>query len=182
MEAGFWFKNSSEIIQLLKVKQKWSLCTVYIETINIALRHHCSVTKSCPTICDPMDCSMSRFPVLHWVCSNSCSMNQWYHPFISSSIASFSSCPQSFLASGSFTMSRLFASGGQSFEASTSAPVLPMSIQDWFPLGFTSLISLLSKGLSRVFSSTTVQKHQFFSAQSFLWSNFHIYTWLLEKP
>ena len=129
-----------------------------------------------------MDCSTSRFPVLHWVCSNSCSMSHWYYQFISSSIASFSYCPQSFLASGSFTMSRLFTSGGQSFGASTSAPVLPMSIQDWFPLGFTGLISLLSKGLSRVFSSTTVQKHQFFSAQSSLWSNFHIYTWLLEKP
>ena len=90
------------------------------------------------------------------------------------------SCPQSFPASRSFPMSRLFTSGGQCIGASASA--LPMNIQDWFPLGLTGLISLLSKGLSRVFSNTTVQKHQFFSAQPSLWSNSHICTWLLEKP
>ena len=90
------------------------------------------------------------------------------------------SCPQSFPASRSFPMSRLFTSGGQCIGASAS--VLPMNIQDWFPLGLTGLISLLSKGLSRVFSNTTVQKHQFFSAQPSLWFNSHICTWLLEKP
>ena len=88
--------------------------------------------------------------------------------------------PQSFPASGSFLMSRLFTSGGQSIGASDS--VLPMNIQDWFPLGLTGLISLQSKGLSRAFSSTTVEKHQFFGAQVSLWSNSHIHTWLLEKP
>ena len=105
----------------------------------------------------------------------------WCHPAISSSVVPFSSCPQSLPASESFPMSRPFASDGQIIGASASASVLPMYIQDWFPLGLTGLISLLSKGLSRVFSNTTVQKHQFFNSQSSLWSNFHIHTWLLEK-
>ena len=113
-------------------------------------------------------------------CSNSCPLRQWYHPIISSSVVPFSSCPQSFPASGSFPMSQLFTLGGQS--VGTSASVLPVNIQEWFPLGLTGLISLLSKQLSRVFSKTTVQKHQFFSAQPSLWSNSHIHTWLLEKP
>jgi len=93
----------------------------------------------------------------------------------------FTSCLQSFPASGSFPMSWLFASGGQSIGASASALVLLMNIQGWFPLGLTSLFSLQTKGLSRVLSRTTVQKHQFFGAQPSLWSNFHIHTWLLEK-
>ena len=97
--------------------------------------------------------------------SNSCPSCQWCHPTISSSVIPFSSCPQSFPASGSFPMSQFFASVSQSTGASASAWVLPMNSQDWFPLGLTSWISLLSKGLSRVFSSTTVQKHQFFGAQ-----------------
>ena len=99
------------------------------------------------------------------VCSNSCPLSRWCHPTISSSIAPFSSCPQSFPAWGSFPMSQLFATGGQSIGASASMSVLPMNIQAWFPLGLTGLISLQSKGLSRAFSSTTVWKHQFFSAQ-----------------
>ena len=94
----------------------------------------------------------------------------------------FFSCPQSFRASCSFLVSRLFASGGQSIGASVLVSVLLMSIHDWFPLGLTGLISLLSKGLLRVFSSTTVLRHQFFSAQPFLLSSSHICTWLLEKP
>ena len=113
-------------------------------------------------------------------CSDSCPLSQWCHPTISSSVVPFSSCPQSFPASGSFPMSRLFTSGSQSIRA--SATVLPMNIQGWLPLGLTGLISLLSKRLSRVFSSTTVQKHQFFSTQPSLWSNSHTCTWLLEKP
>ena len=115
-------------------------------------------------------------------CSNSCPLSQWCHPTISSSVIPFSSCLQSFPASGSFLMSQLFTSGGQSIGDSASASVLPMNIQDWFPLGMTSLISLQSKGLSRVFSNTTVQKHKFFGAQPSLWPNSHIHTWLLEKP
>ena len=116
------------------------------------------------------------------VCSNFYPLNWWCHPTISSSVAPYSFCLQSFPALGSFPLSWLFASSGQSIGASVSASVLPMNIQDWFPLGWTSWISLLSKGLSRVFSSTTVQKHQFSSAQPSLWSNSHIYTQLLEKP
>ena len=101
--------------------------------------------------------------------SNSFPLSWWYHPTISSSVTPFSSCPQSFLASGSFLMSQLFPSCGQSTGASALASVLPMNIQGWFPLGLTGLISLQSRGLSRVFTSTTVQKHQFFSAQPSLW-------------
>ena len=97
--------------------------------------------------------------------SNSCPLSQWCHPTISSSVIPFSSCPQSFPASGSSQMSPFFASGGQSIGALASASVLPMNTQDWFPLGWTGWISLQSKGLSRVFSNTTVQKHQFFGAQ-----------------
>ena len=111
------------------------------------------------------------------VYSNSCPLSRWCHPTISSSVVPFSSPLQSFPASGSFPMSQFFASGGQSIGAS----VLPMNIQDWFPLGWTSWISLLSKGPSRVFSNTTVQKHQFFGAQLSLYSNSHIHTWLLKK-
>ena len=114
--------------------------------------------------------------------SKSCPSSRWCHPAISSSVIPFSSCPQSLPASGSFLMSQCFASGGQSIEVSASASVFPMNIQEWFPLGWTSWISLQSKGLSRVFSNTTVQNLQFFSGQPSLWSNSHICTWLLEKP
>ena len=99
------------------------------------------------------------------VYSNSCPSSRWCHPTISSSDVPFSSCPQSFPASGSFPVSQLFASGGQSIGVSASSSVLPMNTQDWSPLGWTGWISLQSKGLSRVFSNTTVQKHQFFGAQ-----------------
>ena len=112
-------------------------------------------------------------------CSKSCTSGWWCHPTISFSVVPFSSSLQSFPASGSFPMSQFFASGGQSIEASAS--VFKMNIQDWFPLGLPGLISLLSKGLSRVFSSTTVRKHQFFGIQPPLWSNSHIHTRLLEK-
>ena len=114
------------------------------------------------------------------VCSNSCPLSWWYHPTISSSVASFSSCPQSFSESGSFPMSWLFASVAQSI--GPLASVLPMTIQDWFPLRLAGLVSLLSKGLSRNFSNTTVQKYQFFRAQLSLGSSCHIRTWLLERP
>ena len=99
-------------------------------------------------------------------CSNSCPLNQWCHQTISSSVIPISSCRQSFPASGSFPMSQFFTSGGQRIGVSGSASVLPMNIQDWFCLGLIDLISLPSKGLSRVFSNTTVQKHQFFSSYS----------------
>ena len=101
--------------------------------------------------------------------SNSCPLSRWCHPTISSSVVYFSSCPQSFPASGSFQMSQVFTSGGQSTGVSSSTSVLPMHSQDWFPLGWYGWISLQSKGLSRVFSKTTAQKHHFFSTQPFLY-------------
>ena len=116
------------------------------------------------------------------VYSNSCPLSQWCHPNISSSVVPFSSCLQSFQASGSFKISQLFTSGGQSIGVSASASVFPMNIQDWLPLGLTGWISLLSKRFSRVFSNTVVQTYQFFGTQLCLWSTSHIHTWLLEKP
>ena len=136
----------------------------------------CSVAKSCPTT--------PGFPVLHSprACSNSCPSSQWCHPTISSSVVPFSTCLQSFQASGSFPMSQFFASGGQSIGISSSPSVLLMNIQDWFPLRFSGWISLQSKGLSRVCSNTTDQKHQFFGTHISLEFKSHIHTWLLEKP
>ena len=147
-----------------------------------------SVVQSCPTLCDPMNCSTPGSPVHHQLpeltqthlCLLTSVESWWCHPTISSSVVAFS-CPLSFPASGSFPMSQLFASGGQSTGVSASTSVLPMNTQDWFPLGWTDWISLQSKGLSRVFSDTTVQKHQFFSTQLSSQSNFHIHTWLLEN-
>jgi len=144
----------------------------------------CSVTKSCSTL-RPHGLQHTRLPcpsLSLWICSDSCPLNCWCHPTISSSVVPFSSCPQSFLASGSFPMSQFFESGGQSIGASASASVLLMNIQGWFPFGLTSLISLLSKGLSRVFFSITARKHQFFGPLPSLWSNSRIRTWLQEKP
>ena len=116
------------------------------------------------------------------VCSNSCPLNRGCHPSISLSVIPFSYWPQSFPSSGSFPVSQLFTSGGQSIGVSVSASVLLMNIQGWFLLVLTGLISLQSMGLSRVFSSATGQKHQSFGVQPFLWSNSHIHTWLLKKP
>ena len=116
------------------------------------------------------------------VYSNSCPLSRWYHPTISSSVVPFSTCLQSFPASEYFPMSQFFTSDGQSIGASASYWVLPMNIEDWFPLGLTGLISLQSKGLLRVLLNTTVQKHQFFGAQLSSQSNSHIHTWPLEKP
>ena len=124
-----------------------------------------SVTQSCRTLFDPMDCSTPGFPVLHHLPELAETQVHWIsdgHPTISSSVVPFSSCLQSFSASGSFQTRQFLASGGQSVGASASASVLPVNIQDWSPLGWTGWISLLSKGLSRVFSSITVQKHQLF--------------------
>ena len=115
-------------------------------------------------------------------CSNSCPSCWWCHPNISSSIVPFSSCPQSFPTSGSSQMSQLIASGGQSIGVSASTSVLPMNTQDWSPWEWTGWIFLQSKRLSRVLFHTTVQKHQFFSAQPSLWSNSHICTRLLKRP
>ena len=118
----------------------------------------------------------------HGVYPNSCPLSRWCHPTISSFVVPFSFCPQSLPASGSFPMSQLFAWDGQSIGVSALASVLPKNTPDWSALEWTGWISLQSKGLSRVFSNTTVQKHQFFSAQLSSQSNFHIHTWSLEKP
>ena len=142
------------------------------------------VTQSCPTLCDPTDCSIPGLPVHHQFLK----LAQTHVDrvgdaiqTISSSVILYLSRLQSFPASGSFQMSSFFTSGGQSIGVSASASVLPMNTQDWYPLGWTGWISFQSKGLLRVFSNTTVQKHQFFGAQLSLQSNSYIHTWLMEK-
>ena len=147
-----------------------------------------SVQVSCSVVSDslrPHELQHARPPYpspAAGVYPNPCRLSRWYHPTISSSVITFSSCLQFFLALGSFPVSQFFPSGGQNIGASALASVLPMNIQGWFLSGLTGWISLLSKRLSRVFSNTTIQKRQFFGAQSSLWSNSHIHTWLLEKP
>ena len=146
-----------------------------------------SVQFSCSVVSDslqPHESQHARPPCpspTPGVYPNPCPLSWWCHPTISSSVIPFSNL-QSFLASGSFQMSQLFISGGQSTGVSASTSVLPMNTQDWSPLGWTGWISLQSKGLSRLFSNTTVQKHQFFGAQPSSQSNSHIHTWPLEKP
>ena len=157
------------------------VCIIYIVS-------YISVQFSCSVVSDsfwPRVLHHARLPCpspTPGTCSYSCPSSQWCHPTISSSVVPFSSCLQSFPASGSFSMNQFFAWGGQSIGVSASASVLPMNIHDWFPLGWTGWISLKSKGFSRVFSNTTVQKHQFFGAQLSSQSNSHTHTWPLEKP
>ena len=140
----------------------------YFRIFSITLSCGCSVTKSCLILRDPVDCSPPSFPVPHHLpeFAQVFPLSRWCHPTISSSVTRFSSCPQSFPASGSFPMSWLFTSGGQSIGASDSA----VNIQGWFLLGFTGLISFQPKWPSKVFSST-IRQHQFFGAQPSLWSN-----------
>ena len=142
-----------------------------------------SVAQSCPTL-QPHELQHTRPPCpspTPRVYPNLCPSSRWYHPAMLSSVVPFSSCPPFLPTSGTFPMSQLFAWGGQSIGASASVSVLPMNIQDWFSLGWTGWISLQSKELSRVFSNTTLQKHQFFGAQPSSQSNSHIHTWPLEK-
>ena len=173
---ALWRKFQSIILGLVLKRALFSSIS--------SLIHFSSVSQSCSTHWDPMDRSTPGLPVhhqllefiqthVHWV---------WCYPIVSSSIIPFSSHLQSFPASGSFTMSQLFISGGQSIGVSASTSVLPMNMQDLSPLGWTGWISLQPKGLSRVFSNITVQKHQSFSTQLSSHSNSHIHTWLLEKP
>ena len=132
----------------------------------------------------PYGLQHTRFPCSSpspGACSNPCPLNQWCHPTMSSSVIPFSSCLNSFQASGSFLMSQLFTSSGRSIRDSASVSVPPVNIQNSFPLGLQGLISLQSKGHSRLFSSTTVWKHHFFDVQPSLWSISHIHTWVLEK-
>ena len=144
----------------------------------------CSVAKShllfvisWTTACQASQCFM--FPGL---CSHSCPLSWWCYLTFSFSATPFSLCFPSLPASGSFPVCQLFSPGAQSIGVSASASILPMNIQGWFPLGLTDLISLQSKGLSRVFFNTAVWKYQFFRTQPSLWFNSHIHTWLLEKP
>ena len=139
-----------------------------------------SVAWSCPTLCNPMDCSTTDFPVHHQLPELVHHSSQWCHATISSSV--IPSPAFNLSQHQSFPMSQFFASCDQSVAVSASTSVLPMNIQNWFLLGLIGLISLQSKGLSRVFSNTTVQQHQFFGAQLCLCSNSHIYSWVLEKP
>ena len=149
-----WTKTEKATIKARKGDRDWGSVHFSHSVLSDSLQHHRlqHAKLPCPS------------PTLG-ACSNSCPFSQWCHPTISSSVIPFSSSFQSFPASGSFPMSRLFESGGQNIGASASVSVLPMNIQDWFPLGWTGWISLQPKGLSKVFSNTTVQKHQFFSAQ-----------------
>ena len=161
------FLNNFLFLSHFQTDKKWYLwyCKEKKITITVSSWPHCCC--SVYLTLRPHELQLARFSrpsPSPWVCSNSSPLSQGCHPTISSSVPHFSSCPQSFPGSGSFSMNWLFTSGGQSIGASASAPVLPMNIQGWFPLGLTGLLSLLSKGLSRVFSSTTVQKRKFFSA------------------
>ena len=159
--------------------QPWSLGSE-VRSVQFSSVQSLSRTR----LCVPMDCSMPGRPVLHQLPELTQTHVHWVVDAIQSShsLSSFSSCPQSFPTLGSFPMSQLFASGGQSIGVSASASVLPVNTQEWSPLGWTGWISLQSKGLSRFCSNATVQKHQFFSTQFSLWSNSHIHAWLLEKP
>ena len=142
-----------------------------------------SVTQSCPTLCNPMNYSTPGLPVHHQLLEfTQTHVHPVVHPAISSSVVPFSSCSQSLTASESFPMSQLFTRGGQSIGVSALASVLSMNTLGWSPLGWTGWISLQSKGLSRVFSNTIVQKHQFFGAQLSSRSNSHIHRWPMEKP
>ena len=156
-----WVLSTFKFLSSVCAFEFWQL--IFSEIIT---QNNLNLQFSCSVLCDslwPHGMQLARLPCSSQNprdCSNSCALNQWCHPTISSSIIPFSSCPQSYSASGSFPMSQFITSGGQS--VGDSASVLPMNIQDWFPLGLTGLISLQSKGLSRVFSNTTVQNHQFF--------------------
>ena len=157
--------------KVIKIKHPFVLCCLLWARKHNSYSSISSVQFSRSVICDSLRphgqqhaTLLSLSPTLG-VCSNSCPLSQWCNPTISSSVIPFSSCLQSFPALGAFQRSQFFTSGGQSIGVSASASVLPMNIQDGFPLGWTGWISLQSKGLSRVFFNTTVKKHQFFGAQ-----------------
>ena len=170
------------------MKKCFLLYSEAIRFILILFSEFSSVQFSCSVMSDslrPHGLQHARPPCpspTPGVYSSSRPLSWWCHPAISSSVIPFSSCLQCFPTSGSFPMSHLFTSGGQSMGVSASTSVLPINIQDWSPVGWTGWISLQSKGLSRVLSNTTVQKHQFFGAQPSSQSKSHIHTWPLEKP
>ena len=186
-EQWGWSLRAVSALGRVNLKQLMCICDP-LEENNIYILSQTSVQFSCSVVSHslwPHGLQHSRLPCpspTPRVCSDSCPLSWWRHPTISSLVIPFSSCLQSFPASGSFPMSQFFPSGGHSIGVSATTSVLPTNIQDWFPLGWTGWISLQSKGLSRVFSNTTVQKHQFFSAQLSSQSNSHSHTWPLEKP
>ena len=162
-----------------------SFRTLAFKRTNISSVQFSSVAQSCPTLCDPMKSQHARPPCLSptpGVHSDSRPSSQWCHPAISSSVVPFFSCPQSLPASKSFPMSQLFTWGGRSTGVSALVSFPLKKSQGWSPSEWTGWISLQSKGLSRVFSNTTVQKHQFFGAQPSSQSHSHIHTWPQEKP
>ena len=175
------FQCSSRVKDPSKWEKTWKICTtIYMQSSSVQSLSHFQLY-------DPMDCSTPGLLSItnSWSLLKPCPSSpssRCCHPTISTSVVPFSSCLQSCPALRSFPMSQSFTWGSQSTGVSTSASVLPMNIQDWFPLGWTGWISLQSEGLSRVFSNTTVQKHQFFGAQLSSQSNSHIHTRLLEKP
>ena len=160
--------------------KKWVCISKYFFFF-LSLHQFSTVQLLSLTLCEPIYCSILCPSPNYWSLLKLISICQWCHPAISSSVVPFSHL-HFFPGSGPFPINQFFPSGGQSIGVSALASVLPMNIQDWFPLGLTGWISVLSKGLSRVFFNTIVQKHQFFSAQLSLWSNSPIQTWLLEKP
>ena len=171
-----------EKLKIITFNRKAS-CKVIHCKLSVMYIQFSSVAKSCPTLCNLMDCNMPGFPVPHHLPEFARVHVHWISDTIQTFLsAPFSSCLQSFPALGSFPMSQLFASGGQSIGAQASRSVLPVNIQGWFPLGLISLISLMFKGLSRIFSSTIVWKHRFFGTLPSSWSSSHIRTWLLERP
>ena len=166
-----WTALESDIYKGVLLKQFFSL------------KSPCSITKLCPTVCNPLDCSTPGFPVLHCLLEFVQTHVHWVGDAIQSSHPLLPpSSPVLNLSQHQGLFQWVGPSNQVAKSIGASASVFPVNIQSWFPLGLTGLISLLSKGLSRVFSSTTVQKHQFFGTQPSLWSNFHIFTWLLEKP
>ena len=158
------------------MEYSWFTMFCYFQVYSKGNQLSSLLAQSCPTLCGPKDCSMPGFPVHHQLLE----LAQTHVHQVGDAIHLMLCFPLLLLPS-IFPVSQFFTSGGQSIGASASPSVLPINIQDWFPLGWTGLISLQTKGLSRVFSNTTVQKHQFFGAQLSLWSNSHIHTWLLEK-
>ena len=182
----YYFSRQWKARLIINLKEFQKKCTYVVENIPFDFIHLLLFSHSLMSdLLQPHGLQHTMLPCplpFPRVRSNSCPLSQWCYPTILSSVVPFSSCLHSFPASGSSPVNWLSASGGQRNGASASASVLSMNIHGWLPLGLTSLISLLSKGFSRVLSSTTVWKHQFFGAQPSLWSNSHIHTWLLEKP
>ena len=169
MHCNVWcstVNNSQDTEVIWVTTNRWLDGEDVVYTCSACSVQFSSVPQSCTYLCYPMDCSTPPCPSpTPGACSHSCPLSRWCHPTISSSVVPFSCCLQSFLASGSFLLSQPFASDGQNIRVSASTSVLPMNTQDWSPLGWTGWIFLQSKGLSRVFYNTTVQKHQFFGTQ-----------------